>query len=266
MEKIVFEKSWRELFAESGLQSFDDFCNYSAGRVINKNTKRDVTRFELGAGKERQVFFMKRFNNPHFKDIAGAWWDFGRPTSQAALEWSNAKLLLSEAIETYHPVCYGQRTICGIERKSFLVTEEIDGCSLSEFVAENWAQLSQLQKEEIVSAVGRFVRKIHNAQICMTDLYIWHIFIKQGDQAGQWDLSVIDLHRMKRNVRNPDALLRNLGRFDHSMRDEYFDSGLRRLFIESYAGSDFPGDIDGLMRKVDKFSKAVSRKRNVKPY
>ena len=40
VEKIVFAESWRHIFEESSLTSFDDLYNFADGETINKNTKR----------------------------------------------------------------------------------------------------------------------------------------------------------------------------------------------------------------------------------
>jgi hypothetical protein len=68
------------------------------------------------------------------------------------------------------------------------------------------------------------------------------------------------------NVFNTNEQIKNLGRFDHSMTEKYFDKSLRRLFLESYAGRDWPGSIDKLQEKVNKYSDAISSRRKPQPY
>jgi hypothetical protein len=50
------------------------------------------------------------------------------------------------------------------------------------------------------------------------------------------------------------------------MTEKYFDESLRRLFIESYAGKRWPGSIDELQEKVNKYSIAISSRRTPQPY
>jgi len=266
VEKTVFTDSWQKYFAGFGLESFDDFFSCSQDKTINLNTKRDVGILTFGEGSGRKVFFRKRFFKPHFKDILFAWQSFGSPISQAKLEWQNAHMLLENAIETYRPVCYGERTKFGMERKSFFITEKLPGKALTEFVSEKWSQLTQRQKEKIIVPLGRFIRKIHDARISLPDLYIWHVFIKETSEPDKYDFAVIDLHRMEHNVSSQNKLLKNLGRLHHSMVDKYFDNRLKELLIESYAGDDWQGDTAEFIRQVKKFSDMVSAKRNPKPY
>ena len=83
MVKIVFADSWQTLFAEFGLNSFDDFFRFSGAERIGRNNKRDISIVNLGDGSDRKVFFLKRFYNPRLKDIISAWRSFAEPTSQA---------------------------------------------------------------------------------------------------------------------------------------------------------------------------------------
>lgn len=266
VERVVFANSQADIFAEYGLTSFNDFFNYPGREQINKNNKRDVNILTFGVGATRRVFFMKRFHSPHFKDMFSALQNFGRLCSQAVCEWQNANILLENGVETYRPLCYGEKTKWGLESKSFIITEQLRGRPFTDFAAQNWLQLTQPQKERIIISLAGVIRKIHDAGISLPDLYIWHIFIKENQRTGEWEFAVIDLHRMRHNVADTNQQIRNLGRLDHSMLDKYFDKAMRRLFIESYAGDDWPDGIASLAGKVKKYSAVVSSKRNPKPY
>jgi hypothetical protein len=221
----------------------------------------------VGPDSQEKQFFMKRFFHPHFKDVFFAWRRFGELCSQARYEWENARLLLDHGIETYKPVCYGEETKWGIENKSFVVTEKLQAQSLTDFVRQEWHNLQRQRKERIIIGLAAFVRRIHALNISLPDLYVWHIFVKEGaTSSGEYDFAVIDLHRMSRNVKDKNKKIDNLGRLHHSMVDSYFDEKLKQLFIESYAADDWDGDITALAAQVKKRSAAVSAKRNPKPY
>ena len=264
-EKIIFANSWQDFFAELGFSSFDDFFDYPA-REMSKNSKRNAAELRLGNGTEQKIFFLKRFHNPHFKDIISSWRTFGQPTSQAAVEWANANLLLNHGVKTYRPVCFGEQTKFGIEKKSFLITEKLESLCLTDFITRNFSQSAQPQKEKIIISLAKLIRKIHDARISLPDLYVWHIFIEESKDAGKWDFAVIDLHRMAHNVTNKNQQIRNLGRLDYSMLDKYFDHRLRQLLIESYAGDDWPGGAALLADKVKKYSNKLSAKRKPRQY
>jgi tRNA A-37 threonylcarbamoyl transferase component Bud32 len=236
MKKIKFINDWAVFFKNANLNTFKDFISYSKGTSVNKNSKRDVVEMTIGSGDETKIFYMKRFFSPHYKDMLFAFCNFGRLCTQAELEYKNAKFLLDHDIDTYHPVCFGKHASCGIEKASFVITEKIKGQELTEFVTENFATMSSDQKVALLTALGKFVRKIHDAKISMLDLYLWHIFVTNPSplENNEYDFAVIDLHRMSVHLNCIDRI-KNLGAFDFSMTDKYFDDDLRKVFIKAYA-------------------------------
>ena len=264
MQRIVFADSWSAYFVEFNLKSFDDFFENLPSKTIGINKKRNVVMFSLGPDSHKKRFFMKRFTHPHFKDMLFSWRNIGRPCSQARYEWENARLLLESGIETYRPVCFGEKITWGIENNSFLVTEELQSQCLTDFIRQNWHSFQQQQKEKIITGLAAFIRKIHALNISLPDLYVWHIYITEN--AGEYEYAVIDLHRMSRNVTSRSRKIKNLGRLHHSMLDSYFDEELKQLFVKSYAAEGQHGDVTLLLAQVKKYSDAVSAKRRQVQY
>jgi len=265
VQRVVFADSWSAFFANFDLKSFDDFFENPAAKTIGVNTKRNVITFTLGPDSQKKRFFMKRFHHPHFKDMLFSWRNIGRPCSQARYEWENIRLLLDNGIETYRPVCFGEKMTWGIENSSFLITEELQSQCLTDFTRENWQGFQRQQKEKIIAGLAAFIRKIHASNICLPDLYVWHIYITENT-AGQYDYAVIDLHRMSRNVTSRRLKIKNLGRLHHSMLDNYFDEELKGLFVKFYATDGQNGNIKKLLKQVKRYSDAVSAKRRQKQY
>jgi hypothetical protein len=265
MQRVIFADSWSAFFAEYRLKSFDDFFEKLPVRTIEVNNKRNVVTFSLGSDPQKKRFFMKRFSHPHFKDMLFSFRNIGRPCSQARYEWENATLLLDNGVETYRPVCFGEKITCGIENRSFFVTEELQSQCLTDFIRQNWPGLGQQKKEEIITGLAVFIHKIHVLNISLPDLYVWHIYITPKE-SGRYEYTVIDLHRMSRNVTNRRLKIKNLGRLHHSMLDSYFDEGLKELFVKSYAAGGQHGDVAKLLSKVKRYSDAVSAKRKPVQY
>jgi hypothetical protein len=267
--KVEFAKDRAQVFEKAGLESFEDFFEFSAGRTINKNKKREVLAMTLPTAGGQKEFFMKRFFKPHFKDMLFTVRNFGSLCSQAACEWKNIDLLLRHGIDTYHPVCFGQEMCFGLEKKSFIVTEKISGIPLTDFVTANWPSLDQPQKEKIITAMAKFVRKIHYTKISMPDLYLWHIFITKttpADDVTENDLAIIDLHRMRINVSNRNARIRDLGALDFSMSEKYFDDGLREVFVNNYMATSDADERIAFSRKVKNRSRVLAGRRRRPDY
>ena len=184
MERLIFADKEKKLFTELGLENFKDFFGYSDGRRLTGNKGRDVIIMDFHIkGRERR-FFMKRFFHIQFKDMLFTLRNFGHLCSQAACEWKNANLLLKNSIGTYRPLCFGERMFLNFESRSFLITEELPGKPLTDFVAENWSGFSQSQKERIIVSLAEEIAKIHDVEVSMPDLYLWHVFITEPDCSG----------------------------------------------------------------------------------
>ncbi len=267
MERIFFAEGWQSYFDEYGLKSFDDFFNCDADFGILESSKRYVNSVSFGDGPQRKTFFIKRFRYCHLEDIFLSLRNFGRLCSQAACEYENANYLLNNGFATYRSVCFGEQTIFGIERRSFVVTEALNGQSLDGFVAENFEKLERPEKEQILKELGQAIRRIHDCDISLPDLYIWHVFITKNQGGGsatadKYEFAIIDLHRMKYKVRSRKEKIKNLARLDYSLRDEYFDEGLRRVLIEAYSG----GEAESLFSEMRQGSAKLLRRRRPKPY
>ena len=266
MERVVFAGSWQSFFAEFDLRSFGDFFEYPGGERPGRGKKRHVSILNLGNGPNLKVFFLKRFYHPHFKDMFFAFRNFGRLCSQAACEWKNANLLLEKSIGTYKPACYGERIIYGLERESFLVTEELQSHRFTDFVAENWSRLTWSQKEKIVVDLAKLIRKVNDEAISLPDLYVWHIFIKEDEVRGEWDFAFIDLHRMSRGLKSPNRMAKDLGRLFWSMSSKYFDDGLKDSFVSAYMGDHWTGSKTALVGTIRRRVKVLAKRRKLKDY
>jgi len=268
VEKITFADSWQRVFAEFGLKSFQDFFNYSSGPLINKNSKRDVRMITFSYNKSCRVFFLKRFYRPHLKDIISAWRHYRLFTSQAAVEWNNANTLLRHNIKTYIPLCLGEQTCAGVERKSFLVTERLQATPLSEFITNKWNQLDRAARERVITAIAKLVRCLHSLNISLPDLYTWHIFIDSAEnlQNRPISLSVIDLHRMRQATKSQTTKIKDLGSLFWSMPPECFNKELKELFLQTYTGQGSPAAQITLAKAIGRRERKIAKRRRRRPY
>jgi tRNA A-37 threonylcarbamoyl transferase component Bud32 len=262
MKKVFFADSWQQVLADRGMKTFNDIYNCDNRERINRNTKRNVSVIRLQTKDGEKKFFLKRFHDSHIKDMLFVFMNTGKIVSQAAYEWDNIKRLAKIGISVPTLVCFGEKLLFGIERKSFILTQELDGQCLTDFVAQNWATLPQDEKEKIITSLAKTIKKIHNAEISLPDLYVWHIFISKNAD-GNYNFAFIDLNRMKRNMWNKGEKIENLGRLYHSMLDKYFDKPLRRLLIEAYTGGH---NTKKIIRGAEKYAKKFSARRRLKQY
>lgn len=262
MKKITYENHWQSFFEHHGLCSFDDFFNYQDGETINRNTKRSVVVLKLPHNNRTKTFYMKRFFNPHFKDMLFTLQNFGKLCCQGELEWRNANILLENGIETYHPACFGVNSICGIERQSFFITEEINGGCLQDYLVEYWSGLEAREKAALVVKLANFFKTIHTARISLPDAYIWHVYmVKKHDDHAEFDFGMIDLHRMQINTRGSKQAARNLGAFLFSLPEGFLDEDMRQIFLKQYLKADFIKDKFAFMDAINKREKTLLKRR-----
>ena len=266
MDKVVFAESWEPYFARLGLRTFDDFYDCAETVTVNRNRKRDVLKLTLGEGPDRNVFFMKRFHDPHLKDILAAWHGCDGLTSQAGVEWRNSRRLQENGIGTYQGVCVGERTRWGLEKTSFFLTLELGAVCLLDFVIDNWQTLDRGRQEEIVVAMARFARTLHGLNISLPDLQLWHLYLPPSGSPNDGSLSVIDLHRMTWPVRSEKKKAKDVGRLLWSMLPDYFDADHRQLLLDTYFA-----DLDGarrraLVRSIERFEATLNRRHTARRY
>ena len=268
MINLEYADDYRCIFEKAGLACLDDFFNMSAGELINKNHKRNVLAFTLEIDNHPVEFFMKRFINPHFKDMLFTFRNFGRICSQAAAEYKNTEILLQNGIRSYKPVCFGEEINCSIEKRSFFITEKLNSCCLADFIAQKWPQFSQQQKDKLITSLAEWIRKIHDAKISLPDLYVWHIFLTHTPSANgdEYEFSIIDLHRMRINANINDRRIRNLGAFHFSLIPKYFDNETKTGFLEAYLPEVSSGQRLRLQKKIENRSEKLRRKRRMPDY
>ncbi len=264
--RVTFAEGWQQRFAEWGLRSFEDFFDYDDGLLINRNTKRNVVEMRLGTDDKPEIFFRKRFFSPHWKDVFFTLRNFGSICSQAACEWKNTHALLDIGIETYRPVCYGEETIFGIERRSFFVTARLAGPCLTDWLRQRGANPESPELAEMVLQMARLFRQIHDAGFRMPDLYVWHMFLTGRQPWSPESFALIDLHRMMIRRRGLAQRARDLGAFVYSMAEPFFDERLRILLLDSYLKGGIEGNRERFIVAVKKRRQTLMRRRGIPEY
>jgi len=266
MENICFADSWEQYFQRFSLTTFDDFYRHCGTSTVGRNTRRSVQKFTLGDDANRKVFFVKKFHNPQLKDKISAVYNYGWPASQARVEWDNAWYLLNNGIGTYKPVCMGECSLMGVERDSFVVTEELESVCLVDFVIEKWRLLECSMHEKIIVAAAKLVRAVHEMGVSLPDLYLWHFFINPDRPDKKNQLSIIDLHRMRQKGLNRRGKIKQLGRLYWSMSSDYFDQEEKELLIGAYIDGNSSFDRKDSMRIIRRCSAELDTKRTLSNY
>lgn len=262
MKKVIFQDGWEDLFIQNNLETVEDFFQFNKGEIINRNSKRNVMTFELEANGQKERFFMKRFYEPHFKDTLASFFNFKKICSQACSEFYNVQKLLSLGIPTYEPVCYGREMQGPIEKRSLFITKELSGKCLTDYLADNWADMSASQKQSLLTAMAELLAKAHKAKLSLPDIYVWHYWVLS--ETPEYLLGKIDLHMTKHNANIGDQI-RDLGALHYSMNNNYFCEDDKEFVLDKYF------ELSGrskakLYRKIIGRSKKVSSRKKLPKY
>jgi hypothetical protein len=131
-----------------------------------------------------------------------------------------------------------------------------------DFVVLKWDTLDRETQDRIMVAMARLARGAHEANISLQDLFLWHVYIYEDSLANDCRLSVIDLHRMLRNVKNPRRKVADMGTLYWSLSSEYFDARHKDLLVETYSGDS--GDKQKILRDIEKRAAVLDRRRILK--
>jgi heptose I phosphotransferase len=107
------------------------------------------------------------------------------------------------------PVAEGEkRNSLGLVKQSFIVTKEIKGAYRLDGYLAKWLQKPLSKKEiqkkkHLIEQVAQLTRKMHAMGLNHRDYYLCHIFIRTMEENEDFELSIIDLHRvdMRKKVR-----------------------------------------------------------------
>jgi lipopolysaccharide kinase (Kdo/WaaP) family protein len=265
-DAVIFSETWERYFHGLGLKTFDDFYEVTDGETINTNRRRNVQKIILGTGDDRHVFFMKRFHDPHLKDVIAAACRFGRPMSQARVEWENAHALLRGGFDTYRPVCFGQRTRWGFERSSFFITRQLEAVCLVDDVMDRWATRDRGDQDRMIKAMAHLAKRLHDGKISVPDLYVWHLFIWPVVPDGPVQFSLIDLHRMMPKRRGASWKMKELTRLYWSLLSDFFDADHKSLLLDTYFADLSDRTKRSRFKAIQTYSAILDKRRTLSRY
>lgn len=172
-------------------------------------------------GQTLSVFIKKQD-----KHLTRTWqhWLTGIPTFQR--EYANICRLQALDIPTLEPVYFGVQGT-----KAILVTKALDDfVSLDKLDKD---ALSPAQIDQLVTAIAKVIRAMHQQRLQHNCLYPKHIFVSQRQHG--WNVRLIDLEKLRRCLRRETAQLRDLSSLlRHS--DSHWSLTERMRFFKTYVG------------------------------
>lgn len=179
VSKVVVNNGYRKLLEKNNWLDFNHVMNFNGGELFKKNKLRSVIKVCIGDDD----FFIKR----HFKD---------KGESGALQEWQSVNRLQAIGINTMQAAAMGQDEST---RQSFLMTAALtEGQRLEDFIPQYFqGKLTEhklRQKRDLIAAVARLTRRLHENALFHKDFYAGHIFV--SNESEGFKLTLIDLQRL----------------------------------------------------------------------
>jgi len=200
MATLEIQPEFRALLEAAGLATFDALFAAGARELVDGHAARSVSRLELrAAGGPPVVIYLKRqwgsAARPPLKDLMSLRW----PMLPARREWTNAMRLLAAEVPVSPPVAWGRGDSPDGPR-SLIAFRKVDGPSLAAWLRDcegGKAPAAPALRRAIGEAIGKAVRRLHDAGFSFPDLYAKHIYL-EGLESGLIRVVLIDVSRLRR--------------------------------------------------------------------
>ena len=207
------------------------------GETYRRSARRRTSRVVIGG----EAYFAKVHQGVGWREIAKSLLSGKRPVLGARHEFEASRRLGARGVATPGVAAFGVRGVNPARRRSFTLSEALDGFASLEDVGLGWrvAPPDVALKRAVLAAAGRLTAAIHAAGVCHRDYYACHL-MAHADKLGQGEaeLAVIDLHRAQVHRRlSRRARVRDLGALLYSTSAMPLTDRDRLRFVAAYTGA-----------------------------
>lgn len=242
--KMMRDERMIALLQQSGLNSLDDVFRYESHEPLSKpglKNYRDRCRVHLQNGKgPGKTFYLKRYRAAPLVEQVRRIREAGPGLSTAGREMRAVRKLSEIGVPTMKVIAVGQEMRGMWERRSFAMTEGIEGPSLERLLLEAKGDPSRLpswrERREIVVQLALIARLMHDHGLFHRDLYLCHFLLTRNADGGTV-LRVIDLARMiEKPIRRRRWQIKDLAALDYSAWGPLVTRADRIRFLKAYLG------------------------------
>jgi heptose I phosphotransferase len=198
----------RRLWLAEELRRHWDGCDPFAaaaaqqGQVVKAKDRRRTLRFLI----DGKPAYLKYHDGVGWREILKSLLMLRWPVLDAAPEYRAAQQLRAAGVPSLQVLGFGSSGMNPARRRSFLVTQAIEGC----INLENWCATRPPwgQRRLVIESLATLVAAMHAAGINHRDLYLCHVLLEPGSlasaaTAADVRLHLIDLHRAQLRQRVP---------------------------------------------------------------
>jgi len=181
----------------SRAHSFDEFMALAGERTVTRKRERTVVTLNV----DGDTWYLKRHVKGSFFASLREMIRYGKPMTNARLEWRAIGELTALGIRTVPPLAMGEKfRVKFWEKSSFLLTAELAGGQSLESLLARGVSMPFAARKELAERVAGLARRLHTAGLSHRDFYLGHIYIA-GTLAGSYRLHLLDLQRVRPGAR-----------------------------------------------------------------
>ena len=126
-KSLHIDQSIRPFLANIGISNFQDFVNYSAGKLVSRPSKRHVRTLYLDVAGQKKKYFLKQTGIQSAQLVLKTWCRLQVPRSDTARELLLLELFRDQGIPVMKAVAWGECRVLGWFVSGFILVEEVVG-------------------------------------------------------------------------------------------------------------------------------------------
>jgi heptose I phosphotransferase len=270
---LQVNKAFRDILLQNGLDTMESFFKAMDVEIVKHAVpERSTVKLALREGDSQRTFFLKRHETSPLKEHLKSLLRFSRPRS-AFNEWRAIIRFHEVGLPTMVPVAVGEtRGSLGLVTRSFLLTEEIEEAKRLDHHLAKWLRypLSKeliSRKRELIRQLAQLTRKMHEEGLNHRDYYLCHIFIRETTHGEEFELFVMDLHRVDiRSQVGRRWIVKDLAALNYSSLKLPIHTTDRMRFLKCYLDKDHLEETDRqimkqILRKTRRIASHAGKKR-----
>lgn len=252
-QSFFLDSDYATAFEKLGLTSFDALFSFNSGKDPGGSSlPKHRSRLQFKISDPDKILFLKRYNHPDALTQIKNWFWHNTRKSMMSFDLDPTDDLARAGIRTPKTISYGEQWGVFLEKRSFIITEELPNAeSLEQKLPDCFGDRSKTenlrQQRNFIERLGQFAGKFHDTDYRHRDFYLAHIFYSDD---GAFFL--IDLQRaFKPHILAERFRVKDIAQLYFSAPGSAFSKTDRLRFYKSYTGKRFLDGRDKVfIRKV----------------
>jgi heptose I phosphotransferase len=222
----------------AGLDTAEAMFAWTKGVPLSKANlapHRRRWRIDITGEAGDRVYYLKQILKPGLVEQIRRIWSGSRRHATAERERYFIDRLSTLHVPTIRCVALALQMTGWWERRSALLTEQVQGESLERWLPREWERTPRRRRTALIRQVAAAARKMHEAGLYHRDLYLSHLFV-EWKTPDEPIVRVIDLARMiERPFLEQRWRIKDLAALHHSAPVDRVSRSDRLRFLRGYA-------------------------------